>query len=159
MNWRQLIESRLGMETRKHVHEEEFPVSPEKLFALLHTPSAICEWWGAASAIVIPKKNGIWAAVWGEDTDAPDYTSVFTIAEFEPPRRMLLTDARYIAKAGQPPFEAKMTAEFIVTETGSGSALRVIQDGFPADPVADDFYAACDTGWRNTFAGIRKYLS
>ena len=25
--------------------------------------------------------------------------------------------------------------------------------------LTDDFYLACETGWKNTFAGIRKYLS
>jgi hypothetical protein len=29
------------LKTRKHVHEEFFRVTPERLFALLHTPSAI----------------------------------------------------------------------------------------------------------------------
>lgn len=147
------------METRKHIHEEEFPVPAEDLFALLHTPTAIREWWGAGSAIVIPRKDGIWAAAWGEDPDTPDYVSAFTIAEFDPPKKMLLTDARYLAREGQPPFVAEMTTEFTVTPSPRGSVLRVVQDGFPTDPIADDFYLACETGWKNTFAGIRKYLS
>lgn len=147
------------METRKHIHEEEFPAPAEELFALLYTPTAIRGWWRAASAIVIPRKDGIWAAAWGEDPDAPDYVSAFTIAEFDPPQKILLTDARYLAKAGQPPFVAKMTTEFTVTASPGGSILRVVQDGFPTDPIADEFYLACETGWKNTFAGIRKYLS
>lgn len=146
------------MNTRRHIHEEDFPVPAADLFALLHTPTAICGWWSASTAIVIPEKGGIWAAAWGDDPDAPDYISTFTIAEFDPPKRMLLTDARYLAKAGQPPFEAKITAEFTVTPSPGGSLLKVVQDGFPAHPAADDFYLACETGWKNTFAGIRKYL-
>jgi uncharacterized protein YndB with AHSA1/START domain len=146
------------METRKHVHEEFFTVDPETLFAILHTPSAIRAWWGASRAIVLAENNGIWVAAWG-DEDEPDYISIFTIKEFEPPGRILFTDGKYFAKTGPPPFEMKMTTEFIVEPTPTGSILRVVQDGFPADKIADDFYAACDTGWRNTFAGIRKYLS
>ena len=42
------------MSTRDHVHEEEFPVPAEQLFALLLTPSAIRGWWGASAAIVLP---------------------------------------------------------------------------------------------------------
>lgn len=146
------------MATRKHIHEEEFPVDAEALFAILHTPSAIREWWGASRAIVIPEAGGIWAAAWGDEDD-PDYISIFKLAEFDPPRRILFTHGKYQAKGGQPPFEMKMTTEFIVETIPGGSRLRVVQDGFPADPIADEFYAACDTGWRNTFAGIRKYLS
>jgi hypothetical protein len=48
---------------------------------------------------------------------------------------------------------------FTVEPNGEGSILRVEQTGFPCDPVADEFYAACETGWKNTFAGIRNYLS
>jgi hypothetical protein len=26
------------------------------------------------------------------------------------------------------------------------------------DSAADEFYAGCERGWRDTFAGIRRYL-
>jgi uncharacterized protein YndB with AHSA1/START domain len=146
------------METRKHVHEETFPVAPERLFALLHTPSAIRAWWGAARAVVMPERGGTWAAAWGESEDEPDYITVATIQEFDPPRRMVLTNYRYRSKDGALPFEADFVTEFDVTATSTGSALRMSQDGFPASPEADGFYAACDDGWRATFAGIRRFL-
>ncbi len=59
------------MKTRKHVHEETFPVAPAQLFAVLHTPSAIRQWWGAARAIVLPEPGGLWAAAWGDAEDDP----------------------------------------------------------------------------------------
>jgi uncharacterized protein YndB with AHSA1/START domain len=43
------------MTTRKHVHEEIFDAEPETLFALLHTPSAIRQWWGASHVLVTSK--------------------------------------------------------------------------------------------------------
>lgn len=36
--------------------------------------------------------------------------------------------------------------------------LHVVQDGFPMDSLADEFYAGCERGWVDTFAGIRRYL-
>ncbi len=147
------------METRKHVHEENFPVSQRKMFEILIKPSAICKWWGASRAIVLPEENGIWAGVWGEEEDNPDYISAFTIAAYDPPRRILFTDAKYFSKDGGFPFEAKLTAEFIVEEATRGCTLRVVQDGFPCDSEADEFYSACETGWKNTFEGIRNYFS
>ncbi|MEX0821752.1 MAG: SRPBCC domain-containing protein [Rhodothermales bacterium] len=147
------------METRKHVHEESFAVAPQDVFALLHTPSAIRGWWGADRAIVLPENGGIWAAVWGGTEDDPDYVSVATIESFEPPRRMVLTDYRYHAREGQPPFEADFRVTFSVTASDGGCTLRVEQDGFPAGKEADAFYDACVTGWKETFAGIRKYLA
>jgi uncharacterized protein YndB with AHSA1/START domain len=147
------------MSTRKHVHEETFAVDPERLFALLHTPSAIRQWWGAARAVVLGESGGTWAAAWGDDEDDPDYVTVATIREFEAPRRMVLADYRYRAREGQLPFEADFVTEFTVEPRAEGSRLRVCQDGFPADPAADEFYAACETGWVETFAGIRRYLN
>lgn len=61
------------MNARQHIHEEVFPATPEQLFALLHTPSAIRGWWGAARAIILPKEGGVWIGAWGEDEDLPDY--------------------------------------------------------------------------------------
>ncbi len=146
------------METRKHVHEEVFPATPERVFALLHTPSAIRRWWSAARAIVIPERGGLWTATWGDDEDDPDYVSSATIRAFDPPRRLVLGDYRYRAKTGPLPFEADFVTEFLVTPHEDGAMLRVTQDGFPAGPEADDFYAGCEKGWRDTFAGIREYL-
>ncbi len=150
---------RTAPETRRHVHEEMFPVPPETLFALLHTPSAIRQWWGAARAIVLPEKGGIWSATWGDSEDDPDYVTMATIREFEPPRRMVLGDYRYRARSGPLPFRADFVTEFLVAPHPEGSTLRVCQDGFPAGPEADEFYSACGDGWRNTFTGIRRFLA
>ena len=147
------------MKTRKHVHEEVFSVSPERLFELLHTPSAIRHWWGVARAVVLAEPGGVWAAVWGEAEDDPDYITVATIREFEPPRRMVLGDYRYRAKSGPLPFEAEFVTEFEVLPHPTGAVLRVTQAGFPVGPEADGFYAACEKGWRDTFTGVRRYLS
>jgi uncharacterized protein YndB with AHSA1/START domain len=147
------------MATRKHVHEESFPVPPDRLFALLHTPSAIRRWWGVARAVVLPQASGTWAAAWGEAEDEPDYITAATIRDFDPPRRLVLTDYKYWARTGPLPFAAEFVTEFLVLPHPEGAVLRVTQDGFPADPEADAFYAACETGWCNTFAGIRRYLS
>ncbi len=147
------------METRSHMHEEVFSVSPQRLFALLHTPSAIRLWWGVARAVVLPQPGGVWAAAWGEVEDDPDYITAATIREFEPPHRMILSDYRYRAKSGPLPFAAKFVTEFVVLPHPEGAVLRVTQDGFPIGPEADEFYAGCEKGWCDTFAGIRRYLT
>jgi uncharacterized protein YndB with AHSA1/START domain len=148
------------MQTRKHVHEEQFPATPERVFALLHTPSAIRHWWGAARAVVLAQPGGVWVAAWGQDEDDPEYITAATIRDFEPPRRLVLTAYRYHARSGPLPFAAEaFVTEFAVTPHAAGAVLRVTQDGFPVAPEADAFYAGCQTGWRETFAGIRRYLT
>ena len=112
------------MPTRKHTHEELFPTTPERLFSLLHTPSAIRGWWGAARAIVIPKEGGIWCATWGDDEDAPDYITAATLRVFDPPRRLVFADYQYMAKTGPLPFRAEFVTEFTVTPSADGAALE-----------------------------------
>jgi len=150
--------SRDAMTARKHVHEEMFATTAERLFDLLVRPSAIRSWWGANRAVVIPSEGGTWAVAWGPDEDDPDYVTAATIRELTPPERLVLADYRYHAKEGPLPFEADFVTEFLVVPLNEGTMLRVTQDGFPAGPEADAFYAGCRTGWMDTFAGMRAFL-
>lgn len=146
-------------DTRKHAYSIELPVDPGRTFSILHTPSAICDWWEASQAIVIAKAGGVWAATWGPEND-PDYISAATIERFEPPERLRLVDFKYHARTGELPFPTDgLSTEFTVESSTNGSLLSVVQDGFPTDPVADGFYKGCEEGWRATFENIRKYLS
>lgn len=149
----------MTVETRTHVHEETFDSSVERVFALLHTPSAIRQWWGAARAIVVPEPGGLWVAAWGEDEDAPEYVTSATLAVFDPPRRLVFSDYRYSARSGPLPFEAEFVTEFTVEGNADGVLLRVSQSGFPPTPAGEEFLAACEVGWRETFAGIRRFLA
>lgn len=143
---------------RTHVHEEAFDCTPERLFALLVTPSAIRDWWGASRVIILPGSGGTWAATWGSEEDAPDYVTTATMSVVEAPRRLLLTDYRYHARSGPPPLDAAFETEFTITAVPGGAQLRVRQSGFPHGPEGDAFLTACERGWRDTFAGIRRHL-
>lgn len=147
----------MTMERRHHNYEEPFAVSAERMFELLITPSAIEDWWGASRAIVTAAKDGSWIATWGEGENDSGYTSSFKIKEFEPPRRLVLSDGKYVAKF-DPPIEMNMTTEFIVEPMVGGCTLRVVHAWLPADEAAEEFYEACVIGWKNTFQGIRKYF-
>ena len=146
------------MNYRKVTRQLSLTATPQEVFKILHTPSAIHHWWGASRAIVLGEPGGLWCAVWGEDEDAPDYLAAATIKVFDPPRRLLLVDFKYFSRSGPLPFRPEMTTEFTIAESPSGSVLTVIQDRFPADPIADEFYAGCVTGWKNTFESIKKFI-
>jgi uncharacterized protein YndB with AHSA1/START domain len=145
--------------TRELIHEESFQRPQSVVFQLLHQPSAIRRWWAASHAIVIPQSGGVWTSVWGDDEDDPDYITSAAISVFEPPRRMVLSEFRYYARSGPLPFDAEFETEFVVTPEETGCRLTVTQRGFPLGPEADDYYAGCQTGWSDTFAGIRRFLS
>ncbi len=108
---------------------------------------------------MLARPGGVWAAAWGDAEDDPDYVAAATLRTFDPPRRMVLADYHYYAKSGPLPFTADFVTEFAVTPHPEGALLRVTQDGFPGGPEADAFYASCERGWRDTFAGIRRYLA
>jgi uncharacterized protein YndB with AHSA1/START domain len=144
--------------TRTHVHEESFTTAPERLFAVLVTPSAAREWWNASRVIIHPEPGGFWVAAWG-DEDAPDYVGAYDIAAIEPPRRLVLINSRYHARREGPlPFDADFTVTFEVIPDGEATRLRVTQAGFPDEPEADAFLAGCVTGWTETFKGIRRVV-
>ncbi len=144
--------------TREHQAEIDLAASPARVFAALITPSAIRDWWAAARVVVVPREGGVWAAAWGADEDAPEYLTTARIRHWEPARRLTLGDYDYVAAAGPLAIAAELTTTFEVWPTEHGSRLRVTQSGFPAAPVADDFYAPCERGWRDTLEGLRRHL-
>lgn len=61
--------NKTDMETRRIEHTNTRTEKPERVFAILHTPSAIRAWWGASRVIVLPHEKGVWAAVWGNENE------------------------------------------------------------------------------------------
>ncbi len=154
-----LLRSAPEPDTRSQARSVELNATPEEVFGLLVTPSMIREWWFASRAIVLPRDGGAWSAAWGDDEDHPDYVTAATIRVYDPPRRLVLADFRYFARTGPLPFRANFTTEFTVEpRSPQGSLLRVVQDGFPTDPIADEFYEGCERGWRETFESVRRFV-
>ena len=144
---------------RSHHAQIDLPVSADEAFAALITPSAIRTWWSASKAIVVPEKGGMWMATWGEDEDAPEYISGVTLSVFEPPRRLVMSNMKYIAHTGRLPFEADLPVEFTIQPAESGCTIHVNQTGFPDDPIADEHYRRCEVGWEETLASLKAFLS
>ena len=140
--------------------ELHLAVGATAAFALLHSPSAIRQWWSSARVVVAARSGGVWVGAWGPDEDAPDYITVGRIVAWEPPHRMRLGAFEYFTKDGADlPFVAALETEFLVRPTKTGSVLSVNQTGFPAEPDADAFFAACERGWKATFEGIQRYVT
>ncbi len=144
---------------RSHRHEEILPAPPADVFRLLHTPSAIRDWWGATNVIVNPERGGTWCAAWGADEDNPDYISAATIETFEPEVRLRLGSYSYYAKEGDMPFEADFSVDFRLSPHPDGTVLSVTQAGFPDSPDGDAYFNACQKGWTDTFANIRRHIT
>ncbi|QQS40314.1 MAG: SRPBCC domain-containing protein [Acidobacteriota bacterium] len=148
----------MSEETRSHIYQIDLEADPETVFDALITPSAICGWWGASTAIVLPEEGGFWNAAWGEPDD-PDYITFHRITEYDYPNVIELDETRYYTKFESPPFDLNVKARFEVDPISDRlTSIRVIQSGFPQDEIADEFYAACEKGWHDTFEGLRKYI-
>lgn len=145
-------------ETRSHQITRKLKQSPAVVFAALITPTQLRGWWSVNRAIVIPKTGGTWCATWGTDEDNPDYISSATIRVFEPNQKLVLGDYQYTSPEGGLPFEADFETTFAIDPDGSGSILTVTQTGFPADPVADEYYAGCETGWQRSLDALDAFL-
>lgn len=144
-------------ETRRQILEEPFGVTPERMFKLLTTPSAIRSWWGASSVVIDARKGGTFVAATSDGEARSEYINSFEILEFEPPTRMLLGGGKYYAGANWP-IRTNITTEFLIEEQPAGCILQIVVDLTPADPLLDDFFDACVAGWQNSFEGIRNYI-
>jgi len=147
----------MSKETRRQVLEEPFGVTPERMFEVLTSPTAIRSWWGATSVVIDPRKGGSWVTATGDEHKKAEWVNSFSIKEYDPPNRMLLGAGKYFA-GNNWPIETNMTTEFLVQPQPTGCILTIIQELSPADPLLDDFFEACVAGWQNSFEGIRNYL-
>ena len=145
------------MDARRKEIEEPFPISPDKMFEILITPSSIRSWWGASTVVIDARAGGSWVTAAGDGNNDSEYINSFEILEFDPPNRMLLGSGRYFTGKNWP-IQTSMTTELVVAARPNGCTLRIVQELTPADPLLDDFFDACIAGWENCFEGIRNYL-
>jgi ribosomal-protein-alanine N-acetyltransferase len=145
--------------TRSIEREIRLPCSADEAFDLLIRPSRIRAWWQADRVLVLPGEGGLWCAAWGDDEDAPDYTTAARLRVFEPPTRLVLDRYLYRSRFGPMPFEAEFEVEFRVRGDGAGCVLAVAQRGFPDDPIADAYFTGCVQGWQDTLLGILRHVS
>lgn len=145
------------MEKRKEVLEEPFGITPEQMFEVLTTPSAIRSWWGASTVVIDPRPGGTWVTAASDGDQTSEYVNSFEILEFDPPNRMLLGNGKYIT-GNNWPIRTNMTTELIIESQPTGCVLRIVQELAPRDELLDDYFDACVAGWQNSFEGIRNYL-
>jgi uncharacterized protein YndB with AHSA1/START domain len=146
------------MATRSISVAQEINAPIEKVFDALITPSDICAWWGAATAIVLAEPGGTWAGARGE-IDHPDDLPAATLIEFSRPQRLVPGDYRYRARTGPLPFKADFKTSFDLRSAGIGTLVSVEQTGFPSIPEADDFYQGCLTGLASTRQNCCDHLA
>ncbi|MEL6987318.1 MAG: SRPBCC domain-containing protein [Bacteroidota bacterium] len=142
---------------RKITQSIKLNKSAKEIFNALIKPSMITKWWSATTAIVVPEKSGCYIVQWG-DTDHPDFVTTTIITDIEPEHMIMLNNYTYYAKKGGLPFEADLSLKFIIKPQSHGCELTVINDGFPVDPIADEFFLGCTKGWEDVLNSIQIFL-
>ena len=132
--------------------------SQEEVFNSFIKPSQIKKWWSAISAIVLPEKDGTYVVSWGESEDHPEYISMATILEIDPPKRLVLSYDKYWTKFGRLPFEANLQVSFQFEPEGQNTLVSLVQTGFPDAAIADEFYQGCIKGWDDTMFSFKKTI-
>lgn len=137
---------------------ENFACTPQELFDALHTPSALRSWWNADRVIIIPRKNGMYAAAWGEDEDDPEYVSSGIYGVYDPPYKSIIVDFRYYAKSDPADFEDLMSVTYEITSRDSEAHLQLTHAGFPEGAEADAYFEACTQGWVTSLKSLKTYV-
>lgn len=128
------------------------------VFQALLTPTKICKWWNAVSAIVVPKRNGIFTVAWGPSIDSPDYIIISKIKEIVQNRLIVLTSIDYYYKLGDIPFHTNLESRLTLKKSKNGTLLQLTSTGFPDDKIADDFYKASCEGWEDALQSVKLFL-
>ena len=146
--------------TRIRVIQDSIDIDADaiEVFNALITPSAICAWWQANSAIVLAEPNGTYAVSWGEDEDNPDYLTIARIVRYEPPEILELAEYQYRSSEGGLPFDNDLPVTLTVEQRQGPTRLHVRQTGFPAEESADMYYEGCVKGWEDTLRNIKEFL-
>ncbi len=136
----------------------EVACTPDRLFQTLHTPTEICMWWNARTAVVMPRPNGLWMATWGKDEDRPDYITVARMKVFDPPKQLVMCEFEYWSGEEPLPFADQLETAFQIEELRGHARLTVTQSGIPDEATADEFFRRCCQGWKATLAAIKDYF-
>jgi len=109
----------------------------------------------------IPGPGGVWVGLWGEE-DAPDFITAGRHERFRPAEANRVFPTSNILPVAEPlPFAANLTSEFTVNPIGAEEDVsdEWSRTDFQRIPLLMSSIAGCEIGWRDTFAGIRGYLS
>ena len=114
----------------------------ERVWSAL-TDAAEIPRWLAPSAKVKPGPGGFIELSWGEGM-----TGRNTIEVWEPPEHLVAGNS-----------DAGLREDYTLTETASGTTLRLIHSGFPANPEGAAYRNSVDSGWRTFFPMLRHGVS
>jgi uncharacterized protein YndB with AHSA1/START domain len=123
---------------------------------------ALGAWWQAAHSVTTPRALGVYAIEW-TPTDFRDEIlgrlgGVFrgTVMQFEPARGFFVADAFWLPPDGDP--IGPMALDVSCTGDGSGTLLRVTQNGFEEGARWRRYYEIIGAGWERALKSLKMLL-
>jgi len=125
-------------------------------------PDALGAWWQVAHAVATPRAFGPYVVEWAP-TDFRDELlgrlgGVFrgTVIQFDSGRGFFVADAYWLPPDGEP--IGPMALEVTCTAAGTGTRLRVTQNGFEESERWRRYYDVIGHGWRRALASLKSLL-
>jgi uncharacterized protein YndB with AHSA1/START domain len=125
-------------------------------------PDALGAWWQVSHAVVKPRALGPFVVEWAP-TDFRDAVlgrlgGVFSgrVMQFDPGAGFFVADAYWLPPDGDP--IGPMALEVTCTPAGTGTRVRVTQNGFEESERWRRYYEVIGVGWERALASLKSLL-
>ncbi|MGC8520548.1 MAG: SRPBCC family protein [Steroidobacteraceae bacterium] len=135
--------------SRGYAHRLDLRTGLTPVWAAL-TDSRLLAQWCSPDASINPRPGGLFRARVDRVTELEACIDVFV-----PGKRLRLI---YLPSAALPPAESALVDDFILESSRSGTIVRLLGSGVPADPEWDIPYLRQRTGWQAALVRLKALL-
>ena len=135
--------------TRGYAHRLDLRTDVTPVWAAL-TDSELLAQWCSPDATISARPGGLFRARVDRLTELEACIDVWV-----PEQRLRLS---YLPSAALPPTESALVDDFILEPARSGTILRLLGSGIPADPQWDLPYLRLRTGWQAALVRLKALL-
>ena len=128
-------------QTRKLDLSIEIAADDEALWRAVSTAEGLTRWFPPFARVTDPGVGGKFWLSWGEGMEGE------AVIEAWEPNRLL--------RVSEP---SGMIVEYIITKSGSGAVMRIVQSGFGTGEMWDEIYDGLQGGWAYFLYGLKHYL-
>jgi hypothetical protein len=134
----------------------EVSSEPRPLIAAFLAHEALASWWGVERSFVEPRVGGTFAVAW-KITDAGfGFVTTGVIGALDLDHALRIDSYTYFHP--ERPIFGGMTLHVEARRAGSGSVLRVRQDGYRDGPDWDWYHDAVTSAWPKVVQEVKRYV-
>ena len=142
--------------TRKVSRSIQIYATPSRVFQAFLDAEQLKQWWGVSTALIEPRKGGVYALGWSEAGQGFDYVGCGVIKSYAPNKRLRIDSMVYFGPGHPPLGPMRLTVNLLEREDRTRVAVR--QEGFGTGPVWDQYYEAVSQGWKGALKNLKTFL-